>query len=193
MGVDLAWLGMSRPVGLALGDKELGTGRPRRSMPQSSGSDRSSARRVLESVRGSGSVLPSMTDTSTTAVYDSVLAWLLTVLPHAAFHRPTCKRLALLVTGLLAGDDATAGGLAAALHPLAITPAQELRACDFSCTEVELLAEDGGRRGVGAYLAPYERSVLVVSLALEDLPPRLAQRGLSSALLFGFSTPLSWS
>jgi hypothetical protein len=67
-----------------------------------------------------------MTDTSTTAVYDSVLAWLLTVLPHAGFHRPTCKRLALLVTGLLAGDDATAGGLAAALHPMAITPAQEL-------------------------------------------------------------------
>jgi hypothetical protein len=68
-----------------------------------------------------------------------------------------------------------------------------LRACDFSCAEVELLAEDGECRGVGAYLATYERSVLVVGLALDDLRPRPVQRGLVSALLFGSSTPLSWS
>lgn len=70
-------------------------------------------------------VLPAWTEASTVPLYNAVLAWLLAVLPRAQFHRPTCKRLALLVTGLLAGDDATASGLAASLHPLAITPARE--------------------------------------------------------------------
>jgi hypothetical protein len=70
--------------------------------------------------------VPEVTLASTVPLYDSVLAWLLEVLPHAEFHRPTVKRLALLVTDLLAGDAATAGGLAATLHPFQITPAEEL-------------------------------------------------------------------
>lgn len=66
------------------------------------------------------------TAASPTPLYATVLAWLLAVLPRAEFHRPTCKRLALLVTGLLAGETATTSGLADTLAGLAITPAREL-------------------------------------------------------------------
>ena len=74
----------------------------------------------------SESVLPTLVLSSVKAVYDSVLEWLLGVLPGGALHRPTCKRLALLVTGLLADNKATAAGLASTLHRLRITPTREL-------------------------------------------------------------------
>jgi Transposase DDE domain. len=54
-----------------------------------------------------------------------VLAWLLALLPRAACHQPTSKRLALLVSGLLAGDSATTSALAATVHQLHLTKAQE--------------------------------------------------------------------
>jgi len=98
----------------------------RRSMPQSVARRRSSARRVPRPIPAVVVEPVEYTAASTTPVYGAVLGWLLAMLPHAEFHRPTCKRLALLVTGLLAGESATTSSLANTLFGLAITPAQEL-------------------------------------------------------------------
>lgn len=95
-------------------------------MPQVAGRRRSPARHVPRVPAPSPPPLPDSTAATTDPLYATVLAWLLQVLPRAAFHRPTCKRLALLVTGLLAGDRATGSELAATVHRLQITPAREL-------------------------------------------------------------------
>jgi hypothetical protein len=56
---------------------------------------------------------------------ERLLAWLVGLLSPAGYQRPLCKRLALLVVGLLAGDTATVGGLAQTVHGLQISAAQE--------------------------------------------------------------------
>src|SRR5690348_14274542 len=58
-------------------------------------------------------------------LYLSLLAWIQQRLGPRGYSRPFCKRLALLVTGLVAGERASVAGLAQELVPLAITPAQE--------------------------------------------------------------------
>lgn len=58
-------------------------------------------------------------------MYASVSEWLATHLPAAGFQRPLLKRLAVLITSLVAGERATVAGLAQTVHALAITPAQE--------------------------------------------------------------------
>jgi hypothetical protein len=58
-------------------------------------------------------------------VFASVEEWLAENLPAAGYHRPLRKRLAVLVTSLVAGKAATVAGLAQTVHALAITPAQE--------------------------------------------------------------------
>lgn len=57
-------------------------------------------------------------------LYEEVLAWVATHLRGTGYPRPFCKRLALLITGLLASDQATTGQLSTSLENLAITPAK---------------------------------------------------------------------
>jgi hypothetical protein len=54
-----------------------------------------------------------------------VQTWVDTYLAGQGFSRPACKRLALLLTGLVAGEPATVSGLSRTLAGLAVTPAQE--------------------------------------------------------------------
>jgi len=97
----------------------------RRSMPQVARPRRSSARRVPHARSVPPPPPSESTPSATQPVYRSVVAWLLGLLPQAGFHRPTCKRLALLVSGLLAGDSATTSALAATIHQLHLSPARE--------------------------------------------------------------------
>jgi hypothetical protein len=60
-----------------------------------------------------------------TPLYEALLGWTQARLAGHGYARPFVKRLALLVAGLLAGGGATVAGLAEALVPLAVTPAQE--------------------------------------------------------------------
>lgn len=60
-----------------------------------------------------------------TPLFASVFRWLAEHLPACGYHRPVCKRLAVLISGLVAGEAATVAGLAETVHALAITPAQE--------------------------------------------------------------------
>src|SRR5262249_46275335 len=53
-------------------------------------------------------------------LYESVLAWVSERLAQRGDPRPLCKRLALLATGVVAGEDGT-------VHGLGITPAKEER------------------------------------------------------------------
>ena len=117
---------MSQASGAAPVRRISAPGWLRRSMPQSVSRGRSSARRVPRPSPARASEHAERTEASTAPLYASVLGWLLEMLPHGAFHRPACKRLALLVTGLLAGETATTSGLADILHGLAISSAQEL-------------------------------------------------------------------
>jgi hypothetical protein len=119
-------LTMSQASGASLGEAKSAPGWLGRSMPHPRARHPSAARRAPRPPPISPAPHPTETAASTLPLHTAVQDWLLRVLPHAALHRPAVKRLALLVTGLLAGDGATASGLAAALHPLAITPAREL-------------------------------------------------------------------
>jgi hypothetical protein len=58
-------------------------------------------------------------------LYESVLTWVSERLATRGYPRPLCKRLALLVTGLVAGEGATLSGVTSTVHGLAITPAKE--------------------------------------------------------------------
>jgi hypothetical protein len=58
-------------------------------------------------------------------LYESVLTWVSERLAHRGYPRPLCKRLALLVTGLVAGEDGTLSGVASTVHGLGVTPAKE--------------------------------------------------------------------
>ena len=58
-------------------------------------------------------------------LYESVLTWVTERLAHRGYPRPLCKRLALLVTGLAAGEDGTLGGVVSTVHGLGVTPAKE--------------------------------------------------------------------
>lgn len=61
----------------------------------------------------------------TPPLFASVFAWLAEHLSAGGYHRPLLKRLAVLITGLVAGEAATVAGLAQTVHALALTPAQE--------------------------------------------------------------------
>ena len=58
-------------------------------------------------------------------LYESVLTWISERLAQRGYPRPLCKRLALLVTGLVAGEAATLSDVTSTVHGLAITPAKE--------------------------------------------------------------------
>ncbi|HEY2946885.1 MAG TPA: hypothetical protein VGJ53_00560 [Micromonosporaceae bacterium] len=58
-------------------------------------------------------------------LYESVLGWVSERLARRGYPRPLCKRLALLVTGLVAGEDGTLSGVSSTVHGLAVTPAKE--------------------------------------------------------------------
>ncbi len=58
-------------------------------------------------------------------VYASVLAWTETALRDQGHSRPTCKRLALLVAGLVSGDRGTPSGVAHTAFTLRIGTAQQ--------------------------------------------------------------------
>src|SRR5262249_19229830 len=53
-------------------------------------------------------------------LYESVLTWVSERLATRGYPRPLCKRLALLVTGLVAGEDATLSEVTSTVHGLAI-------------------------------------------------------------------------
>jgi hypothetical protein len=57
-------------------------------------------------------------------LYDSVYALLRAHLPTSRYSKPVAKRLALLVSGLVAGDTAGLGALERTVGGLAITPAK---------------------------------------------------------------------
>lgn len=94
-------------------------------MPQTIARRRVHVRRVPRRVPVPPPAVPAEQGPATTALYPTVLAWLLAVLPRAAFHRPTLKRLAVLISGLLAGDTATASSMAAAVQRLQISAATQ--------------------------------------------------------------------
>lgn len=68
---------------------------------------------------------PLSTPATDTPLYETVLAWATACVRARGYPRPLCKRLAVLVTGLLAGSRATVGSLAETLHALALSPARE--------------------------------------------------------------------
>jgi hypothetical protein len=58
-------------------------------------------------------------------LYVTILTWTVERLWSQGFSRPVCKRVALLLVGLVAGDRATPAGIARTVHGQAVTPAQE--------------------------------------------------------------------
>jgi hypothetical protein len=58
-------------------------------------------------------------------LYATLLAWTLERLQGHGFARPVCKRVALLLVGLVGGERATPAGVATAVHGLAVTAATE--------------------------------------------------------------------
>jgi len=61
----------------------------------------------------------------TTPLYETLLTWTLERLRRQGYARPACKRVALLLLGLVGGDQATPAGVAATVHGLAVSPATE--------------------------------------------------------------------
>jgi hypothetical protein len=61
----------------------------------------------------------------TGSLYQTMLLWVEERLAMQGCPKPGCKRLALLLTGLTAGEPATVSGLSQTLKGQAITPAQE--------------------------------------------------------------------
>jgi len=59
------------------------------------------------------------------ALAQTVLNWTLTHLAQRGYPRPACKRLAFLVTGMLAASSATRGDLATALEELGLSGAKD--------------------------------------------------------------------
>jgi hypothetical protein len=57
-------------------------------------------------------------------LYEEVLDWLTNKLRPAGFPKPLCKRLAAIISGLIASDKATVGELTTALDALAISQAK---------------------------------------------------------------------
>lgn len=58
-------------------------------------------------------------------LYETVREWVTTVVAGQGYPQPAAKRVALLVTGLIAGERATESGLASTLAGLAITGSKE--------------------------------------------------------------------
>jgi hypothetical protein len=58
-------------------------------------------------------------------LYVSVLAWLQACVAERGYSRPLCKRLAVLISGLIEADRATVGELGGAIQRLQISPAKE--------------------------------------------------------------------
>jgi hypothetical protein len=87
---------------------------------------RSAARRVPLIQSASRPPLAEVSPCSDQPLFGSVLAWLVAVLPPKSFHRPACKRLAMMITGLLTGHRATTSSLAATIQTLHLTRAKEL-------------------------------------------------------------------
>jgi hypothetical protein len=54
-----------------------------------------------------------------------VLTWISERLAQRGYPRPLCTRLALLVTGLVAGEAGTLSGVSSTVHGLGITPAKD--------------------------------------------------------------------
>lgn len=57
--------------------------------------------------------------------YEEVLDWVSTKLRPAGFPKPLCKRLAVIIAGLVASDKATIGEVATAVEALAISKAKD--------------------------------------------------------------------
>ena len=70
-------------------------------------------------------VPPSRTPAAAVPLAVRLRDWLVGLLAPAGYPRPVCKRLALLVAGLLAGETASIGGLAQAVRGLRISAAHE--------------------------------------------------------------------
>lgn len=68
---------------------------------------------------------PAEVPTQSRSLYATMLAWTIERLQGHGYARPACKRVALLLLGLVGGERATPAGVAAAVHGLAITPATE--------------------------------------------------------------------
>lgn len=73
-----------------------------------------------------------------TPLYETVLAWVEELLDPQGYARPLCKRLAVLVSGLVATDTATLGQISASVKALAISPAKE----ESIARRVQRIAED---------------------------------------------------
>lgn len=58
-------------------------------------------------------------------MYEAVLRWVEAVVRPQGYARPLCKRLAVLVSALVAGDRATVGALSASVGALGVSAAQE--------------------------------------------------------------------
>jgi hypothetical protein len=58
-------------------------------------------------------------------LYETILTWTIERLQRQGYARPACKRVALLLVGLVGGQRATPAGVAATVHALAVTPATE--------------------------------------------------------------------
>jgi hypothetical protein len=58
-------------------------------------------------------------------LYEAVLGWLARLWGEAGYRRPARKRLALLVSGLVASEAARLGKVAAAIHGLGVSAAKE--------------------------------------------------------------------
>jgi hypothetical protein len=58
-------------------------------------------------------------------LYASVLDWLQACVAERGYSRPLCKRLAVLISGLIAAERATVGELGGAIRRLQISPAKE--------------------------------------------------------------------
>lgn len=66
---------------------------------------------------------PERTQPEDVPTYASVYAWLRRYLPGTVYPKPVCKRLAVLVSGLLVKRECTLGALAAAVDGLAVSDA----------------------------------------------------------------------
>jgi hypothetical protein len=61
---------------------------------------------------------------SAVPLYESVLDWVTTKLGSVGCPRPLCKRLAVLICGLLSSEKATVGDLSTAVEALTLSPAK---------------------------------------------------------------------
>src|SRR5262249_7128391 len=117
-----AWHGGGGRVRRALGLQGIGAGPAGGRMPRTRPRPLSRYRHGLQVVpdlqvpRALGQSRP---------LEESVLTWIGERLAHRGYPRPLCKRLALLVTGLGAGEDGPLSGVSGTVHGLASTSAKE--------------------------------------------------------------------